>query len=101
MAYLYVSEYSRIAGDAGGNIPMSYEAPLADYTVSVGSGSVQGPVFQSATRYVRLHSDSICSVLIGSNPTVTTSNGRMAANQTEYRSIPQGVGYQVAVIANS
>jgi hypothetical protein len=50
-----------------------------------------------------LHCDAVCSLIISrsSNPiTASTANGRWAANQTEYRGVPEGEGYQVSVINN-
>jgi len=48
---------------------------------------------------VRLHADSVCSVLFGTNPTATTANARMAAGQTEYFGVAPGM--KVSVIANT
>jgi len=95
---LYVTEYAKIASDANGNFAMGQEPPLADYTVAFGSSS---PAFNVATRFVRLHADSICSVLLGTNPSAATTNGRMAANQTEYRAVPQGSNFKVSVVTNT
>jgi hypothetical protein len=51
-----------------------------------------------------VHTDSICSVLVDlvtNNPTATTADERLAANQTEYFGIPYNSGMQLAVISNS
>jgi hypothetical protein len=98
MATLYVTEYGTIAGlpaTANGQVPL--EPPLADYTVGIPGIS---PVFQPTTRMVRLHCDAVCSVLFGQSPSATTSNGRMATNQTEFRGVPEGMSFKVSVVAN-
>jgi hypothetical protein len=98
MATLYVTEYGTIAGlpaTANGQVPL--EPPLADYTVSIPGLS---PAFQPTTRMVRLHCDTVCSVLFGQAPSATTSNGRMATNQTEFRGVPEGMSFKVSAVAN-
>ena len=98
MATLYVTEYGTISGlPATANGQMPLEPPLADYTVSIPGTS---PPFQQFTRMVRLHCDAVCSVLFGQTPSATTSNGRMATNQTEFRGVPEGMSFKVSVVAN-
>lgn len=102
MATLYITEYADIhIGQAGriGQIPL--EPPLAEQTVAIGAGSVASAAFNTATRMVRLHTDAVCSVAFGTNPTATVAKQRLAANQTEYKSIPNGQAFKVAVIANT
>ena len=41
------------------------------------------------------------AIEIGTNPTATTSTGRMVAGQTEYHGVPIGAGYMVAAITNT
>jgi len=50
---------------------------------------------------VRIHTDSICSIEFGANPTATTSTPRMVAGQTEYHGVPVGQSYMVAAITNT
>ena len=100
MATLYISEHASIMKD-GGNVQIIAEPPTAEQTVSIGGTSTQSSAFGTATRVVRLHTDAICSVLFGTNPTATAAKKRMAANQTEYFSIPPGQSYKVAVITNT
>jgi hypothetical protein len=98
MATLYITEYGTIAGlpaTANGQVPL--EPPLADYTVSIPGTS---PAFQPTTRMVRLNCDATCSVLFGQSPSATTTNGRMATNQTEFRGVPEGMSFKVSVVAN-
>ncbi len=94
MATLYISEYQGIA--ATSQVPQ--EPSLATQTVAIGVSSVQSQPFSGQTRLVRIATDSICSIAIGANPTATTANPRMAANQTEYRGVMPG--QVLAVISN-
>jgi hypothetical protein len=100
MATLYITEFSQMS-QVGGPQAMPQDSPLAEQTVSIGGSSAQSSAFNVATRFVRLHCDSVCSIFLGVNPTAALTSGRMAANQTEYRGVPQGGGFQVAVIANT
>jgi hypothetical protein len=100
MATLYVTEYGTIAGlpaTANGQVPL--EPPIVDYAVTIPGTS---PAFQPGTRMVRLHCDVVCSLLIGpsGSTSATISNGRWAANQTEYRGVPEGRNFVVSVVAN-
>ena len=103
MSTLYVTEYATVApAQISGSLAQApHEPPLVEQTVAIGGSSAQSSAFSSQTAIVRLHADSICSVLIGTNPTALTTSARFVAGQTEYRSVPKGQGYKVAVIANS
>ena len=105
MAILYITEYAELAiGPAGRVGQMPKEPPLAEQVVVIGAGSLQSTAFNAKTRFVRLHCDVAAEVLIGTNPTaVLNTGGRMAANQTEYRDVSDGIrsgtAFKVAVIA--
>lgn len=102
MAILYVTEYSgtalvQIAGQVA-QVPA--EPPLASQVVVIGAGSLQSAAFNAQTTLVRIHCDVASEVLFGTNPTaVLNTSGRMAAGQTEYRGVPKGQAFKVAVIA--
>jgi hypothetical protein len=104
MATLYVSEYRLLASvpSSTNYAPMpaqgGQEPPQAEYTIVVAGSSTQGPFFGGYTALVRVHTDTICSISIGSNPVATTTNKRLAANQTEYFGVAPN--QQLAVIAN-
>ena len=100
MATLYVTEYSQM-GQVGGGQQMTQEAPVAEQTVAIGGGSALSANFNASTRFVRLHTDAICSVAFGTAPVASAANRRMAANQTEYHAVPEGGSFKVAVITNS
>jgi hypothetical protein len=101
MATLYITEYANMAimPNTLGQAPQ--EVPITEQTVAIGASSAASANFQLGTRMVRLHSDVICSLIFGVSPTATTGNGRFAANQTEFRGVPEGGTLKVAVIANT
>ena len=104
MAVLYVEEYSQLVMTPNGLAAMAQQPVLQSQTVAIGSGSVTPTrAFLPATKFVRLHTDAICSVLFGpfGSTTATATNARMAANQTEYFGVPQNASWTVAVITNT
>ena len=103
MATLYVAEYATggFAQVGGAVVQTSHEPPLAEQTVAIGGSSAQSSAFNAQTTLIRLHCDAICSVLFGTNPTAAAINQRYAANQTEYKTVPRGQSYKVAVIQNT
>lgn len=95
MAVLYISEYSAISiPDA----PIASEPSLATQTVAIGT-EADSAAFSANTRYVRVHSDAICSIAFGASPTATTASMRLDAGQTEYFSVIPG--HKVSVISNT
>jgi len=102
MATLYITEYARQGRDASGfQMVVADEPPAAEQTVAIGGGSTQSSAFNALTKFVRLHTDAICSIQFGTNPTASTTTRRMAANTTEYFSVPLGQSFKVAVITNT
>lgn len=102
MAVLYITEYATIAIMQGGRVVQApMEPPLAEQVVAIGGGSLQSIAFNAKTTFVELHTDAICSVSFGTNPTATATTRRMAANQTTDRGVPMGQAFKVAVITNT
>jgi hypothetical protein len=100
LAYLYITEHVDLAVDARGQvISLGEDTGLDQPRLAISGSSGQSLATRKATKFIRLHTDAICSVSFGSNPTATTSNRRMAANQTEFFAIKGG--NKVAVISNS
>lgn len=109
MATLYITEFADLAfattpaashaprelGQAAQQAP----GPVAEQTVAIGGSSTQSNAFNAATTLVRIHTDSVCSILFGNSPTVTTSSARLASGQTEYFGVYPGT--KVAVISNT
>lgn len=90
MTKLYISEYAKMA--PGGSHPQMADETswIADQVVDYSGGATASNALNKNTRLVRLHNDSICSVVSGTAPVATTANRRMAANMTEYFGIPEG-----------
>lgn len=97
MATLYISEYADVA--LAGSIQIAPEPPLAEQTVAIGGASAQSSAFGASTRIIRVHTDAICSVLVGADPTATAAKKRLAAGQTEYFAVAPGA--KIAVITNT
>ena len=106
MAKLYVTEFTG-AGRYYGGVPLAYAGGWAEnagspitYTATAGFSST----FAVNTTLIRIHTDSICSILIGKatangGATVTASNARLVAGQTEYFEVPNG--WVVSAITNT
>ena len=102
MAVLFITEFARQGRDASGyRMVVPEEPPLANQTVNITASSVQSSAFNPLTKFVRIHTDAICSVSFGTAPTATATNMRMAANTAEYFSVPLGASWKVAVITNT
>jgi hypothetical protein len=102
MSTLYVAELSSLGFDASGqNIMAPQMPPAVEQTVAIGGSSAASAAFGGTTRFVQLHCDAICSIAfaVGGTPTATTSNQRMAANETRFYTVSPAM--KVAVISNS
>ena len=99
MALLYISEYQGVAQVHGG-MSAPQEPALLDQTPLAIGGATQSNAFQASTKLIRVHCDAICSIVFGPAPqTATTSNKRLAANQTEYFGVIPG--QVLSVISNT
>lgn len=99
MPTLFISEFAQEGVDALGRVMPVAKAPvLAAQTVTIAGASAQSSALAATTTLVRLHTDTPCHVLFATNPTATTSNMRLAADQTEYFSVPANSGLKIAVI---
>jgi tetrahydromethanopterin S-methyltransferase subunit C len=107
MAFLYVTEYATIAiMQAGRQTQVPQEPPLVEQAIAITAGSTQTAAFNAKTGLVRVHTDAICGVTFGTNPTATVQSaglgsGRMAIGQTEYHGVPLGAAFKAAVIATT
>lgn len=94
MGKLYIAEYAQADHST------AKEPPLAEQTITYAGASVQcSNAFHGSTRLIRVHTDAICSIAIGGDPTATTNTRRMAANTTEYFGAESG--QRIAAIANT
>lgn len=97
MAVVYITEYAAQAADAANRLaPMPKEPPVTTQTVAIGV-EAKSAAFNTLTRMIRVHTDAVCSVLVGG--TATTSSPRMAADTTEYFGVE--AGQQLSVISNT
>lgn len=96
---VYVTEHTSPRIAHGNPLPVVQLPPLATQKLTNGGASVQSAVFNSQTRIIGIHPDAIVSIAIGTNPTATTNDKRMAANTTEYFFVE--AGQRVAVINNT
>ena len=107
MAFLYITEFAAFAlpGAPGGLGQVAAQPPLAEQAIANTGGNTQSNAFNANTRFVRLHTDSICAIEFGTNPTAVaagaTGTARLAANQTEYFGVPKGQSFKVAVILST
>jgi hypothetical protein len=100
MSTLYIAEISDLGLDSYGRVvPAPLMPPAVEQTVAIGGSSAQSNAFGSSTFFVQIHADTICSIAFGSSPTATTSNQRLAANDTRFYAVAPG--QKVAVISNT
>ncbi len=100
MATVFIEEFGDAGPGRGGQVLQAGMQPsLTTQTVAIGGSSTQSSAFNAATRFVRIHTDAICSYAFGANPTATSSKPRMAAGQTEYFAVTPG--HKVAIITNT
>lgn len=99
MAKVFVSEHVGPAISAGNLMPVVYMPGLAEQVIAIGGASVQSATFNTKTRMIMVHTDAICSIAVGSNPTATANTFRLAANTTQYFEVSPTD--KIAVIINT
>lgn len=99
MATLYVAEFGGTNNDHGRGGSAAQSPPITEQTVSIGGASTPSSAFSAGTTLIRVHTDAICSIKIGSNPTASATTARMTAGQTEYYGVRPGD--KIAVITNT
>ena len=99
MAKLYVTEYSRLAYVEGSSVGQVGQDPALAEQAFTFTTTTQSTAFNLGTQLIRVHTDAICSVAIGADPTATTSTRRMAAGQTEYFGVRPG--HKIAAVTNT
>jgi len=94
MANIYISEFvasdKTPSGKHFNGIPAVALPPVAEQALSISGTSAQSSAFGSTTTLIRVTTDSTCSILVGSNPTATTSNLRLSADAVEYFYVKPG-----------
>ena len=99
MATLYIAEFASVGGTGNFVVAGAFAPPITEQTVAIGGGSLQSAAFNTNTSFIRVHTDAICSIAFGTNPTASAAKMRLAASQTEYFSVVPG--QKIAVITNS
>ena len=89
MAVLFITEYARLAIESQGIPVLVGLEPSRTQTVAIWAGSLQATL-NAGTKFLRLHTDAICHVKFGTNPTASATEMRMAANQTEFFGVKGG-----------
>lgn len=101
MARLYVTEYEHMIELAGGRLPVGKEPAVASQAFTFTGTAAASAAFQSRTKFIRVHTDAICSIVFGTAPVATGDSMRLAAGQTEYFGIPGEASYKVSAITNT
>lgn len=100
MATAYITEFNRAAPGGGCGLQIAEQPPIASQTVAIGV-ETKSTAFNTATSFIRVHVDAICSILVGTAPTAATTDARMAADQTEYFGVQPGGGMKISIISNT
>lgn len=100
MALVDVSEYTRLGRDAQNSVIQTGAEPArVQQQVAIAAGSTQSAAFDSATRYVRVHTDAAVRIAFGLNPTAAATSMRMAAGATEFFEVQPG--HKIATITTT
>lgn len=101
MATVYVTEFAELPLDKFGAVIPSPKYPaVAKQSMAITGASTTLPnAFDNKTHFVLIHTDSICSIDIGQNPTAAATGDRMPANETRFAGVQPG--HNLAVISNT
>jgi hypothetical protein len=100
MAFTYITEYEALARDRFNyHIAAGAEPAIAEQRVDNTGASTQSAAFNERTAFIMVHTDGICSIKIGANPTALVTGHRMAAGETRFYGVQPG--HKIAVIANT
>jgi len=96
----YISEYAVMPQQTGVLLQVGKEPSITDYVVDYTSAHAESAAFNAKTNFIRVHVDSIASFKISTAGTAaTTSNARLAANQTEFFGVTPGD--KISLITNT
>lgn len=92
MATAYVREYADIAVTFGKHVQAGAEPAIADQTISTSGTSAQSNAFNVNTRVIAISTSAAQAhaCLFGDNPTATTSNLRLPANNIIFFGVKPG-----------
>jgi hypothetical protein len=94
MSKLYVAEFPPVVSGA-----LPQQPALTDYVVDYSGGHAESAAFNGATGMIEVHTDAVCSILIGKAPTATTSHMRMASGETRRYAVEPGD--KISAVSNS
>ena len=98
MAFIYITEYQAMLKIEGGGL-VPQEPPIAQQTVANTGATTQSAALNGGTQFVRIATDTVCSIEIGANPVATTASRRMAANSEI--TVGARAGMKIAAILNT
>jgi hypothetical protein len=99
MAFLYIWEFSEVLVLSDKLMAANAPGILQQAPVAIGASAASSQPFTGATKFIRVNTDSICSIVIGPSPqTATASNARMSAGSTEYFAVAPS--HVLSVITN-
>lgn len=100
MPILDITEYGELAVTGRGSLIMAGQEPSTrNQQVEIAASSGQSQALSDVTRFVRLHAEAACRVVVGANPTASSTSMRMGAGGTEYLGVSPGL--KIAVIASA
>jgi hypothetical protein len=101
--FFFATEYQSLLQNTLSGAPIAHGPPLATQVIQISGISTASQPFSPATRILRLHTDTTCSIFVGSTTPVAASGaqgtGRLPANGTEFYSVEPGD--RVAVISST
>ena len=103
MATCYINEYSGLGAVLNPGVvgPVVMQAPggfITANNVTI-TTATQSNAFNAKTFLIEVRPDATCSILIGDNPTATTSNMRLAADSVSFYCVSPN--QKICVITNS
>lgn len=112
MAVLYITELETLGNPSeGGNAQIAHMPPVAEQTLGISGSSAASSAFNTATRFIRLETDTNCSICIGPCSPVAQSvsstqtgagalgTARLSAGVPEYFGVTPGM--KVAAITTT
>jgi hypothetical protein len=105
MAFVYFTEFSGLGITvAAGHGAQPAQAPLtpavAESRLAIGSTQELSAAFNANTRLVLVHTDANCHIAISSNPTASSTKGRMGAGESRFYAVRAGID-KLAVITTT
>lgn len=99
MAKLYITQYNALAKeDWGPPVPTGQEPSLGDSTVPISGTTAQSEVLNPSTRFVMVHTDTLCHINFGKDPIATSGNRRLPADSTIFYGVMNNSLLKIAVI---